>query len=121
MTGALPSGVSMFNLFSILHGPIGWKLFFYAVTLFGSMAMYVFSLNKGFNGAGDFLRRFFPGKSDVFYDRLDFVLVVVFGSIIGSIFFSPQTAFGALAAGFGWVGAANTLLTTNAARPGRLG
>jgi hypothetical protein len=81
--------------------------------------MYVFSLQKGFKGAGTFLRKFFPGKSDIFYDRMDFCLVVMFGSIIGTIFFSPQSSFAALAAGFGWVGAVNTLLTAQGASSSR--
>ena len=84
----------------------------YLTTLFGATAMYVFSLNKGFHGAVAFLRRFFPGRPDLFYDRLDFIVVTLAGSIIGTIFFSPETRLAALAAGFGWVGAVNVLLST---------
>lgn len=103
----------MASLFIFLQGPIGSRCVFFLVTLFGATAMYVFSLQKGFKGAGMFLRRFFPGKSEIFYDRMDFCLVVMFGSVIGTIFFAPQSSFAALAAGFGWVGATNTLLASH--------
>lgn len=59
-----------------------------------------------------YLKRMFPGKSQVYYDRLDFVVVVFAGSIIGTICFSPRNALQALAAGFGWVGAMNVMLKT---------
>ena len=82
----------------------------YLVTLFGATAMYVFSLNRGFEGAVAFLRRVVPGKKAVFYHRVDTVIVVVSGSIIGTIFFSPGSPLEALAAGFGWVSVINILM-----------
>src|SRR5687767_5929174 len=77
----------------------------YLVTLFGATAMYAFSLQKGFPGSIPFLKKMLPLKSDVFYNRFDFALVVTSGSIIGHIFFQPVSTLEALAAGFGWVGA----------------
>jgi hypothetical protein len=103
----------MLGLLNFLQSPIGLRCSFFLITLFGATAMYVFSLQKGFKGAGLFLRRFFPGKSEIFYDRMDFLLVVMFGSVIGTIFFWPGSAIAALAAGFGWVGATNTLLSAH--------
>jgi hypothetical protein len=92
----------------------------YSLTLFGAMAMYVFSLHKGFHGAVAFLRTVAPGHQDVFYARLDFVLSTVIGSIIGYIAFMPATPFQALAAGFGWVGTMNVLIAQgDNARPNR--
>src|SRR6185312_15599046 len=102
----------MNDLTNVLTHVDYYKVAFYLITLFGSVAMYVFSLNKGFEGSVAFLRRFFPGHSVVFYDRLDFFIVVLAGSIIGTIFFSPSNALQALAAGFGWVGAINILLSS---------
>ncbi|SDF92222.1 hypothetical protein [Terriglobus roseus] len=81
----------------------------FVVTAFGSVAMYMFSLYKGFAGTTPALRRLFPGKPDVFYDRLDFVVVAFTGSVIGTIFFHPQDALQSLSAGFGWVGALSVL------------
>ena len=83
---------------------------YYLVTLFGATAMYVFSLNKGFDGAVGFLKKVFPGRTDSFYYRVDFLIVSFAGSIIGTIFFSPTNNLQVLAAGFGWVGTVNVLL-----------
>ena len=85
----------------------------FTITLFGAVAMYVFSLKKGMEGAIPFLKKFFPGKSQVFYDRTDFFLVSIAGSVIGTIFFAPASTMEALAAGFGWVGAVNVLMKEN--------
>jgi len=89
----------------------------YLITLFGTLVMHVFQMNKGFNGTVEFLKSVFPGKSNVFYTRLDLLLVAVTGSLLGMIIFSPQSAISALAAGCGWVGGLNTLV---AAAPGRV-
>jgi hypothetical protein len=72
--------------------------------------MYVFALNKGFEGAVPFLRKFFPKRAETFYNWADFCIVVVSGSIIGTICFRPQDSLSALAAGFGWVGAMTVLI-----------
>ena len=87
------------------------KLGLYLVTLFGTVATYVFQLHKGFEGATSFLRRVLPKHSDAFYARVDFVIVAITGSCFGLIIFSPQNAFQALAAGCGWVSALNVMMT----------
>ena len=101
----------MYVLLEFLETEIGKSVINYLITLFGATAMYVFSLNRGFDGAVYFLKRFFPGRSDAFYDRVDFLVVILSGSIVGTVFFSPDNALEALAAGFGWVGAMNVLLS----------
>lgn len=82
----------------------------YLTTLFGATAMYIFSLNQGFEGSIRWLKRMFPNCSSVTYERLDFFIVVLAGSLIGFISFNPSSAYEALAAGFGWVGSINVLL-----------
>ena len=84
----------------------------YLITLFGTLVMHVFQMNKGFNGSAEFLRGVFPDRSPVFYTRVDLVVVSFVGSLVGMIVFSPQSAISALAAGCGWVGALNTLIAT---------
>ena len=92
----------------------------YLTTLFGATAMYVFSLNRGFEGSVSWLRRMWPGRDAVVYDRLDFLIVIFGGSVIGFISFSPASAYQALAAGFGWVGSINVLMNKAAStREGR--
>lgn len=83
----------------------------YLIALLGATSTYVFSLNKGFEGATRFLRRMFPGRSKVFYDRLDFFLVIFVGSGLGFILFGPTTNTQALMAGLGWVSTVNVLLS----------
>ena len=106
---ALPGWLRGFLTF--LNTSEGNHILCYIVTLFGATAMYVFSLYKGFQGAIDFLKRLFPNHSASFYARVDFFVVIVAGSIIGFILFSPGTPIQALCAGLGWVGAMNTVVT----------
>ncbi len=83
-------------------------------TVFGAVCMHIFSLNRGFEGSLDSLKRLCPGRSDAWYHRVDFTVVVIAGSIIGSLVYAPSNALEALAAGFGWVGAMNVLTTRGA-------
>jgi hypothetical protein len=87
-----------------------WPIFYYVITLFGALATCVFSLNKGFQGSVPFLKKLFPGYDPVFYQRLDCLLVICFGSIIGTIFFAPSSAIQGLTAGFGWASAIKLLM-----------
>ena len=97
-------------LMQIVESPFFDPIFYFVLTFFGTVAMYVFANNKGFQGATEFLKKMFPGRPDVFHDRADFVVVIVAGSIIGTIFFTPGNPVEAFTAGFGWVGAINVLL-----------
>ncbi|HEU4560554.1 MAG TPA: hypothetical protein VFS20_22070 [Longimicrobium sp.] len=103
---------------SEILGKIDWpRVLYFFITMFGASSMYVFSLMKGWPVS--FLKRVLPGREQVFYDRLDFAVVVTAGSIIGYIFFSPASELEALAAGFGWVGAINVLMNPNQESGGR--
>jgi hypothetical protein len=93
----------------LLTGPQFAPIRNFFFTLCGSTSLYMFSLSKGFQGSGPVLKRLFPGRRPVFYDRMDFIIVIVFGSIIGTVFFVPATPPQALAAGFGWITAVNVL------------
>ncbi len=83
----------------------------FGITFFGSVVMYLFSLSKGFTGSVPALQKLMPGRTQVFYDRVDFVIVVVTGAIVGTVFFHPQDPLQALAAGLGWSSAINVLVT----------
>ncbi len=82
----------------------------FAVTLLGSVAMYMFSLHQGFEGAVSFLKRMFPNRAQVFYDRVDFIVVTLFGSFIGYIIFEPSNTAKALTAGLGWISAISIIM-----------
>jgi hypothetical protein len=88
----------------------------FSITLLAASMTYMFALTKGFNRSAlvRFLRRMCPGKKQVFYDRLDFVITVLFGSFVGTVIFSPHTAIAALSAGFGWVSALKVLTSSHA-------
>lgn len=90
--------------------PEGQKLSLYLTTLFGSFIMYIFSFQKGFDGSISVLKKLFPGRRKVFYDRLDFFVVVVSGSFVGMIMFIPTNHVQAFSAGLGWVGAVTMVL-----------
>jgi hypothetical protein len=83
----------------------------YFITLFGAVAVQIFALFKNFNGSIRFLKQFFPNRSITFYNRANFYICVIIGSIIGFIFFNPQSSIGALAAGFSWQGAITVMMT----------
>jgi uncharacterized membrane protein YbjE (DUF340 family) len=91
----------------------------FLLTLCGAIALYLFSLSKGFQGSVPVLRKLFPGRRDAFYDRLDFVIVIFLGSIIGTVFFVPTNSAQALAAGFGWISAVNILTASQTKTSGR--
>ncbi len=97
--------------------PEGQKISLYMTTLFGSFIMYVFSFQKGFEGSISVLKRLFPQKKKVFYDRLDFFLVVISGSLVGMILFIPTNHVQAFSAGLGWVGAITMVLRSQDNEP----
>jgi hypothetical protein len=99
------------------HSLLNAHVINYVTTLFGASAMYVFSLFKGFNGSVPALKKLLPNRAEVFYDRLDFLILVFTGSIIGTIFFHPQDTLQALSAGFGWSGAINVLVSQRGPDP----
>ncbi len=101
------------DLFHYLAGAQCAPFRHFFLTLCGSTALYLFSLSRGFRGSSPVLKRLMPGHRDAYYDRIDFVVVIFFGSIIGTVFFLPANATQALAAGFGWVSAINVLVGTD--------
>ena len=106
-------GLSMGDIQTFLASPLFTAIVYYVTTLFGAASMYVFSQLKGFEGAIPLLKRFFPHRSEVFYNWADFCIVILIGSTIGAIVFTPTTLLQALSAGFGWVGVFNILMKTD--------
>jgi len=100
----------MSELLAWMTSPDFLPILYYLCTVLGVAATHLFSMHRGFKGSIPFLKRVFPGHHDVFYRRLDFLLVVLFGSLIGTILFAPSNMHTAFAAGVGWDGAFNTLI-----------
>jgi hypothetical protein len=116
------------------HSPLNEKMWYdawifvssdpvkrFGFIFFGSLVMYLFSLSKGFTGSVPALQRLMPGKKQVFYDRVDFGIVVVTGAVVGTLFFRPQDPLQALAAGLGWSSAINVLVTQHKPLKGESG
>lgn len=104
----------MFNdaaLFLLSHY---FEIMIILTTAFGAAGMYIFSDYKGFDNSKSFLKAQFPRRKSSFYSRMDFILVVFSGTVIGLICFSPASYVEALAAGFGWTGSMNVLMKTAA-------
>jgi uncharacterized protein YoxC len=79
------------------------KVYYYMMTLLGAF------LNPLFSSTGTcdhtslpLLHRIFPNKSETFYNRTDFIVTVIVGSILGYVVMEPSTTFTAIAGGFGW-------------------
>jgi hypothetical protein len=99
--------------------PLSHILLYFTAVL-GSLLTYLFAAAKGLDSTVPRLKQLLPGKSDLFYARLDFCLIVFLGSAVGLIFFNPQGHINALAAGCGWVGALSVLTQQKPSGFGRL-
>ena len=95
---------------NILSDQQSRAILMWLLTAFACAAMHIFSMVKGFEGSIPWLRRMWPERSDAFYHRVDFVMVVLIGSIIGYLLFRPEQIPHALTAGFGWIGAVSILV-----------
>jgi hypothetical protein len=97
----------------IVSSPVTSKIFsgclMYGAALLGAVLMYFFAAKNGLEGTIPRLQRLLPDRHEAFYFRVDFVLVILLGPIVGLICFTPTNAFQALAAGCGWVSALNVL------------
>jgi hypothetical protein len=100
----------MTTVLAWMSSPDFLPILYFLCTVFGVAATHVFSIHQGLEGSATFLKQHFPGYDDVFYRRLDFLLSLLFGSIIGTILFAPSNVIEAFAAGVGWDSAFNTLI-----------
>jgi hypothetical protein len=94
---------------TVVSNFVAWLLM-YGASLLGAVLMYFFADRNGLEGTVPKLRLLLPGRSDTYYFRLDFVLLILVGPVVGLICFAPTNPFQALASGCGWVGALNVLL-----------
>jgi hypothetical protein len=78
------------------------RVFYFVIVGLGCAAGRVFPFQQEFRGSRDFLKHMFPGHPAVFYQRADFVLTCVMGSILGMLIVQPTTVHTALATGLGW-------------------
>jgi hypothetical protein len=100
-SGSIPQLIS--DRFAALLGSgIVTKVFYFIIVGIGCAAGRVFPFQREFQGSREFLEHMFPGHPTVFYERADFLLTCIMGSILGMLIVQPTTVHTALATGLGW-------------------
>jgi hypothetical protein len=89
------------RLAALLHSGIA-RMFYLIVVGIGCAAGRVFPFQREFQGSREFLEHMFPGHKLVFYERTDFFVTCVMGSILGMLIVQPASVHTALATGLGW-------------------
>jgi hypothetical protein len=87
---------------ALLQTGIATKIFYLIIVGIGCAAGQVFPFQREFQGAHEFLKHMFPGRRPVFYQRADFFISCVLGSILGMLIVQPASVHTALATGLGW-------------------
>jgi hypothetical protein len=88
--------------FAALLESIATRLFYLVIVAIGCAAGRVFPFQRGFQGSREFLEHMFPGRTPLFYERRDFFISCVLGSILGMLIVQPASVHTALATGLGW-------------------
>jgi hypothetical protein len=78
------------------------RILYFVIVGLGCAAGRVFPFQREFQGSREFLEHMFPGRLPVFYERADFFLTCVMGSVLGMIIVQPTSVHTALATGLGW-------------------
>jgi hypothetical protein len=86
---------------AFLHS-IATKVFYLIIVGIGCAAGRVFPFQREFQGSREFLEHMFPGRTPLFYERTDFLVSCVMGSILGMLIVQPVSVHTALATGLGW-------------------
>lgn len=80
-------------------------------TWLGALCGHMLSLyDTAFKGTRSFVSRVIPGKKDVFYERLDMILLPIIGCILAFLLLDPSNIKSATFAGLTWSGALIALL-----------
>jgi hypothetical protein len=87
---------------AFLRSTVATKLVYLIVVAIGCAAGRVFPFQREFQGSREFLEHMFPGRKLLFYERADFFVTCVMGSILGMIIVQPTSIHTALATGLGW-------------------
>jgi hypothetical protein len=105
LLGSLSDGSSSLvrdRIAALLQSGIVTKFFYLIIVGIGCVAGRMFPFQRDFQGSREFLEHMFPGRAAVFYERTDFFLSCVMGSILGMLIVQPTSVHTALATGLGW-------------------
>jgi hypothetical protein len=89
-------------LAGLLKSPLATKIFYFLIVAIGCAAGRVFPFQGEFQGSRDFLEHMYPGRAPPFYERADFLVSCIMGSILGMLIVQPASVHAALATGLGW-------------------
>jgi hypothetical protein len=87
---------------ALLKSGIATKIFYLIVVAIGCAAGRMFPFQREFQGSREFLEHMFPGRTPLFYERADFFVTCVMGSILGMLIVQPASVHAALVTGLGW-------------------
>jgi hypothetical protein len=86
----------------LLRSRIATKIFYFLIVAIGCAAGRVFPFQREFQGSREFLEHMYPGRTPLFYERADFFISCLMGSILGMLIVQPDSVHTALATGLGW-------------------
>ena len=89
-------------LAALRDSAVATKVVYLVIVGIGCAAGRVFPFQTEFQGSREFLEHMFPGRTQLFYERADFFITCVLGSILGMIIVQPASIHTALATGLGW-------------------
>lgn len=84
-------------------------LWYFFLTLVGATMTQVMSLKMGTVGTRPFLEMWWPKKSDVWYSRMNCLLLIILGTILSFVILEPDSAKSSLFAGLTWCGTLQSL------------
>lgn len=90
------------RLAPIMQSRIATRIFYFIIVAVGCAAGRVFPFQREFQGSREFLEHMYPGRTPLFYERADFFVTCIMGSILGTLIVQPATVHTALATGLGW-------------------
>ena len=88
--------------FTALLRSTATRICYLVIVGIGCAAGRVFPFQREFRGSREFLEHMFPKHRPVFYERWDFFVSCVLGSILGMLVVQPTSVHTALVTGLGW-------------------
>ena len=105
LLGSLSDGSSSYirdRFAAVLRSGFTTKILYLIVVGIGCAAGRMFPFQRDFQGSREFLKHMFPGRTALFYERSDFFVSCLMGSILGMLIVQPASIHSALATGLGW-------------------
>lgn len=82
---------------------------FFFLTLLGATITQLLSFRLETVGAVPFLKKWFEGKSEIWYARRNCIILIIVGTVLSFIIIEPDSAKTSLFAGLTWCGTLQSL------------